>query len=77
VVPAIAKGTTWPFALIGAGFALVGIVCVVYAESRRRAVDRAAKAGEFVSLSALVTTILVVAGILLGIALTIIALTEL
>jgi hypothetical protein len=55
----------------------VGIVCVVYAESRRRAVDRAARAGEFVSLSTLVTTILVVAGILLGVALTIIALTEL
>ena len=76
-MPALTHGTTWPFALIGAGFALVGIVCVVYAEQRRRAVDRAARAGEFVSLNALVTTILVVAGILLGIALTIIALTEL
>jgi hypothetical protein len=76
-VPAIARGTTWPFALIGAGFGLVGIVCVVYAEQRRRAVDRAARAGEFVSPSTLVTTILVVAGIALGIALTITALTEL
>jgi uncharacterized membrane protein YidH (DUF202 family) len=76
-VPAIAKGTTWPYALIGAGFAAVGVVCVVYAEQRRRAVDRAARAGEFVSLSTLVATILVVAGILLGVALTIIALTEL
>ena len=77
VVPELTKGATWPFALIGAGFAVVGIVCVVYAEQRRREVDRAARAGEFVSPRPEVTTVLVVIGIVLGIALAIIALSEL
>jgi putative membrane protein len=77
VVPALTKGATWPYALIGAGFAIVGIVCVVYAEQRRRAVGRAARAGEYVETSAAVATILVVAGLGLGIALAIIALSEL
>ena len=77
VVPALTGGTTWPYALIGAAFAVVGIICVVYAERRRREVERAAKAGSFVSPHNAVTTALVVAGIALGLALMIVALSEL
>ena len=77
VVPELTKGSTWPFALIGAAFAVLGIICVGYAERRRREVDRAARAGDFVSPHDAVTTTLVVIGIALGIALAIIALSEL
>src|SRR4051812_3179187 len=48
VVPALTEGATWPYALIGSAFSLIGIVCVVYAEQRRREVERAARAGGYV-----------------------------
>ena len=77
VVPELTKGATWPFALIGAAFALAGIVCVVYAEQRRREVDRAAREGKFVSPHPGVTTALMFIGLALGVALAIVALSEL
>ena len=77
VVPELSKGTTWPFALIGTAFAILGTICVVYAELRRREVDRAARRGEFVTPRPSVTTALVVIGIGLGVALAAVALSEL
>ena len=77
VVPELTTGATWPYALIGAAFAVAGIVCVVYAEQRRREVDRAARAGTFVSPHTGVTTALLFIGLALGVALAIVALTEL
>jgi putative membrane protein len=77
VVPALTSGATWPYALIGAAFALMGIVCVVYAEQRRREVERAARAGGYVTPHTGVTTVLVVAGTLLGLALMAVAFSEL
>jgi hypothetical protein len=53
------------------------VVCVVYAERRRREVERAAKAGSFISPHNAVTTSLVVAGVVLGLALMVVALSEL
>jgi putative membrane protein len=77
VVPELTRGRTWPFALIGAGFAVSGLICIVYAERRRREVERAARAGEYVSANTAVTTLLVVIGVVLGLALLAVALSEL
>ena len=77
VVPELTSGATWPYALIGAAFALIGVVCIAYAEQRRREVERAARAGGYVSPHTGVTTALLVVGVALGLALTIVALTEL
>ena len=77
VVPALTSGATWPYALIGTAFALLGVLCVVYAEVRRREVDRAARAGSYVSPHTAVTTAMVVTGTLLGLALMAVALSEL
>jgi len=77
VVPALTTGATWPYALIGTAFALMGILCVVYAEQRRREVERAARSGGFVSPHTWVTAVLVVVGTLLGLALIAVALSEL
>jgi putative membrane protein len=77
VVPALTTGATWPYALIGCAFAVIGIICIVYAEQRRREVEKAARAGSFVSPHTGVTTALVVGGTALGLALMIVTLSEL
>jgi len=76
-VPELTSGATWPYALIGAAFALIGVVCIAYAEQRRREVERAARAGGYVSPHTGVTTALLVVGVALGLALTIVSLSEL
>jgi putative membrane protein len=77
VVPALTTGATWPYAVIGAAFAVLGLICVVYAEQRRREVDRAARSGGYVSPHTIVTTALVIIGTLVGLALVVVALSEL
>ncbi|MGZ6644508.1 MAG: DUF202 domain-containing protein [Solirubrobacteraceae bacterium] len=42
IVPDLAKThPRWPYTLIGIGFALIGLVQMVYAEHRRRAIEAA------------------------------------
>ena len=77
VVPALTTGATWPYALIGTTFAVAGVICVVYAERRRREVDAAAREGKYVTPHTGVTTALVVIGVALGLALMAVALSEL
>ena len=49
VVPELANSSSsWPYAVLGVLFAVYGIVCVGYAERRRRAVDAAVRRAEFV-----------------------------
>ncbi len=48
VVPALTSGTTWPYTVAGAGYAVLGIVCIAYAAVRRREVDEALSRGDFV-----------------------------
>ena len=48
LVPAIADGVEpWPYELLGAGFALLGVAFVGYGWARQRAVDRALAAGGY------------------------------
>jgi putative membrane protein len=77
VVPALTTGATWPYALLGFAFAAIGLICVVYAERRRREVERAARAGGYVPASSGVTLALVIGGTALGLALMVVALSEL
>lgn len=59
----------WPYTLVGAGFALLGTTCLVYAERRRVSVDRSVRRGEFTGPESWVTHVLAVGGALLGLAL--------
>jgi uncharacterized membrane protein YidH (DUF202 family) len=52
LLPALTHGKTWPYAGIGAGWAIVGIAIVVYGLRRAREVEDAVARGEFVALSA-------------------------
>jgi putative membrane protein len=49
VVPSLSKAATrWPYEAIGAGYALLGVVILLYAISRRTALEAALPRGEFV-----------------------------
>jgi putative membrane protein len=47
LVPALASGATWPYTVIGIGFAAVGVFCSGYAFWRYREVDDPISRGQF------------------------------
>jgi putative membrane protein len=60
IVPNVADVTPWPFELVGAGFAALGVVFVIGGTRRFLQVESALRKGGFTPLS--VTEVLVVAG---------------
>ena len=50
IVPGVAHVPRWPFELLGAGFAAVGVALVAYGAERYFVVERALAAGEFAPL---------------------------
>ena len=69
IVPELSNSeTTWPYTAVGVGFAVLGIICIVYGEHRRSAVDRSLRTGEFAELDPTVSLILTGLGVLLGLA---------
>jgi putative membrane protein len=51
VVPDLRDGgTTWPFVVLGAGYGLLGVLIVAYGLHRGREVDRAIRAGRWLTL---------------------------
>jgi putative membrane protein len=66
VVPALTSGATWPYAVAGVGFALLGVICIAYAAIRRREIDDALARGDFVSPDDRVIAVMTVLGALLG-----------
>jgi putative membrane protein len=43
-------GTSWPFIALGTGYAVLGVIIVLYGVYRGREVDRAIRAGEWLRL---------------------------
>lgn len=66
VVPGVTNVVHWPYAIAGAGYALIGTFFIVYGAYRQRVVDRALDRGEFVPPGTRVMLFLSVAGICLG-----------
>jgi putative membrane protein len=66
VVPSLAHQTRWPYAILGAGFALVGIVAIGYGFVRQRAVRDAVRDGRFEHPHDAVLVALTVTGVTLG-----------
>jgi putative membrane protein len=66
IVPALTSGATWPYTIAGAGYAVLGVICIVYAAVRRREVDEALARGEFVRPDDRVIALMTVLGALLG-----------
>ena len=69
VVPALAHGTRWPYEVIGAGFAVLGIVFTGYALRRHVEVERAVSRGDYAPPDDRFLVVVTAAGVLLGIAL--------
>ena len=68
IVPELSNShTQWPYTVIGAGFALVGLVQIVYAERRREEVDAALARGDFVHPSRAVTLAITSVSLILSI----------
>jgi len=67
VVPGLVNETdTWPYQVIGAGFALLGMGCIGYALRRERQVEAALMRGDFVPPDRAWTLVMTVVGIALG-----------
>jgi putative membrane protein len=76
VVPALTKGTSWPYTVIGVGYALLGAICIGYAAYRHRAVEEALSRGRFAPSDDRLITLLTVGGSLLGIVVVIVLAVE-
>jgi inner membrane protein YidH len=67
VVPTLSNGTAWPYEVVGAGFAILGVACIVNAYQREREMDRALREGRFATLDPRSTIVLTALGVVLGI----------
>ena len=67
LIPDLAHGPRWPYALAGAGYALLGVVLVLFGLHRERAVQRALGRGEFAELDPRVLVALTGAVAVLGV----------
>jgi putative membrane protein len=66
LIPALTPGAQWPYTIAGIGFAGVGVVFIGYAFVRHRRVERAISRGEFAPPEEGFITALAVVGVLLG-----------
>ncbi len=64
--PELSSGASWPYELLGVGYALLGIGLIFYGHRRQYAVEAAVRRGEWAPLDARVAAALTVVGILLG-----------
>jgi putative membrane protein len=75
IVPALTDDPRWPYTVIGAAFALLGIGFTYVAYARERAVERALREGGYAPPSDRLLSGLTVVGVVLGIALLLVILT--
>jgi putative membrane protein len=76
LVPALTDETHWPYAVVGVGFALLGVAFVAYGYRRQRLVEWAVARGEFVRPDERLLAGLTGIGILLGLILLVIVVVE-
>jgi putative membrane protein len=76
LVPALASGATWPYTVIGIGFAIVGAFCSGYAFWRYREVEEAVSRAEFAHPDERLVALLSGVGFALGVLLVVVLLTE-
>ncbi len=68
LVPELSGGHDLPFQIVGAGFAVLGLLFILYGYVRHREVEQALERGQYVSPSQAMTISLTVLGTALGVA---------
>jgi putative membrane protein len=68
LLPELTGGVTWPYVIVGAGYVLVGISMIVFAELRQRDMDAALREGRFDHLESTALRGFTICGVLLGLA---------
>jgi putative membrane protein len=76
LVPELTSGVTWPYTVVGIGFAVLGVVCSGYAFWRHREVEDAVSRGEFAHPDQRLVAMLSGGAALLGVLLVVVLLTE-
>jgi putative membrane protein len=76
LIPELGGGPDWPYALIGAGYAVLGIGFVLNGSWRERAVRRAFETGEFAYPDMRVFAALTILTVVLGLATLVLVLAE-
>ena len=66
LVPALTDETSWPYAVVGVGFALLGVAFIAYGFRRQRLVEEAVRRGEYVAPDERFLAVLTGTGMLLG-----------
>ena len=66
IAPDVTGGTRWPYELLGAGYAVVGVLFVAYGLRRQRSVEAALDRGEFQGTEGRFLAVLAGLGLLLG-----------
>jgi inner membrane protein YidH len=66
LVPELSSGASWPFEVIGIAFALVGVLFMLYAYVRQKAVEDALASGEYAAFETRAGLVFTSLGVLLG-----------
>lgn len=66
LLPELTGGTTWPYAVIGAGYAVVGVAMIVHGETRHRQLGHALRSGAYKGLDDRALRAFTIAGAVLG-----------
>ena len=67
IAPELTDGASWPFQLLGGGYALLGCFFIAYGHVRRDRVEQALERGEWTPFPVSVALATTVAGLLLGV----------
>jgi putative membrane protein len=67
IVPVLSNAEEWPYQVLGAGFALLGILCVGYGFRRERAVEAAIERGDYAAADSRATFGLTAFALVLGV----------
>jgi putative membrane protein len=76
IVPSLIHQPRWPYAILGAGYALIGIGAIAYAFRRQREVREAVERGRFSHPEERVLLLMSAAGVVLGLLLLVAILVE-
>ncbi len=68
LLPELSGGVAWPYAIIGAGYAIIGVAMIWYAQARQGRMGRALREGRFEHLENDALRAFTFAGAALGIA---------